>query len=165
MQVVQVSTLRWRAARSQGKWFDTVVNTMLSIRDTAVMKKLHITLPVPHAEALSDSQVEEHPQLLQQLEVLKKYVSLCVEICSLVAGRKLFTRYVSQIFWVAFTMRKRRKETIQWDLSNDCGKLSSMQSKCQQTPPQAGQSEKPWTPVLKTWPGTGAKWRGNHTKF
>ena len=55
---------------------------MLSIRDPAVMKKLHITLPVPHAEALSDSQVEEHPQLLQQLEVLKKYVSLCVEICS-----------------------------------------------------------------------------------
>ena len=78
----QVPTLRWRAARAKGMWFETVVHTMMSIQDPEIMKKLHITLPHPGDTLLLDRHIEENPQLLQQYDTLKKYVSLCIEISS-----------------------------------------------------------------------------------
>ena len=70
-----MKTLRWRASRAKGgTWWPTVVSVLTSIHDPETMKRLHIPL------TMNDN---ENGTLKKfHLDVLSKYVALCIEIAS-----------------------------------------------------------------------------------
>ena len=77
---MQEASLRWRAARSAGAWYQTLVKTMGSLRDPELLAKLQLS--TNHVGDQPSSTEELGSWTSFQYDVLVCYATYIVELCS-----------------------------------------------------------------------------------